>query len=647
MAILFRNNPMPTTGAIYVENPRRKMSRRDNGAKDRLVAKQLGISSAAVRRLKRTDYAKYQAAFKAAGGEKARKARVASGKERRAAAKKIFSKASGRSTSSSRKRKSSGSRTRKSIAAVKRNKSLMAKLKRHAKDSKWTLFIAESGLSFKDASKLYKQLKTQANPKKRRNAVAVKTNPKRKSKRKDSAVVAKRRKKVSYRKFQKLMKGCGLSSKQMSRAYKKYLKSGRIPAGGASSAASVRRSVKSALRKRRSTRKGQVRRTARRAYTGKSSAFANAGKQLRKLGYKGKLSAKSLDSLAKRRAKIKALKAKKPKAASSRKSSAKKVKKSTSRARRSHPIFGRKPIISQFNQTVKDIRGGKSISRSEQSKLARQYYRGWKSAYEKAFKRAKKQGRTAAQARTRAASSATQYLRAQGLGSVTRIRAGKLLQFRRNPQHSKLQLSKPFKSIFSLINSATDAVAQVPVVGRAAPFVPLLAIGATVGVVHGYVGKYVGPKLRQAIAGTPLAAADRYGYTLIGFGVYGAIKLAQYFNVAKTSQANQVAALAIVTGAMVDALDMTNQAGAPLPAFLQPNLAGGGLYEVQPVSAQYGSRKMRRSLSGVAATQPALLAKELSGVHHSAPVTGAITGAANAVGAPMGYGAMMFTGAGY
>jgi hypothetical protein len=42
----------------------------------------------------------------------------------------------------------------------------------------------------------------------------------------------------------------------------------------------------------------------------KGSSFAEAGVTLRRLGYKGKLSGKRLDSISKRKAKIKALKAK-------------------------------------------------------------------------------------------------------------------------------------------------------------------------------------------------------------------------------------------------------------------------------------------------------------------------------------------------
>ena len=62
-------------------------------------------------------------------------------------------------------------------------------------------------------------------------------------------------------------------------------------------------------KRKKTTKKGRTVAGRRRKSSGASS-FAEAGVTLRRLGYKGKLSAKTLDTLTKRRKKIKALKAK-------------------------------------------------------------------------------------------------------------------------------------------------------------------------------------------------------------------------------------------------------------------------------------------------------------------------------------------------
>ena len=76
MAIIYRN-PMPMSGAFFIENPRRgrkaKPKRRRNavrinGPKDRMIRAATGMSLAQIKALKKSDYKRYQALFEQAGG---------------------------------------------------------------------------------------------------------------------------------------------------------------------------------------------------------------------------------------------------------------------------------------------------------------------------------------------------------------------------------------------------------------------------------------------------------------------------------------------------------------------------------------------------------------------------------------------------
>ena len=116
---------IPLSGALFITNPRRnkrRMVTRDNGYKKTMVARELGISKARVKRLMsrekadgtpkseeqyRKDWARYQAAFRAAGGEKALKKGVANRGKSRAAMVKVFDRASKRRSSSKSARKNS------------------------------------------------------------------------------------------------------------------------------------------------------------------------------------------------------------------------------------------------------------------------------------------------------------------------------------------------------------------------------------------------------------------------------------------------------------------------------------------------------------------------------------------------------------
>jgi histone H1/5 len=83
MAIIYRN-PMPMSGAFFIENPKRKKSsrkrksvanrtslRRRNGPKVAMMAKYSGLTRKQIRQLNKTDYAAAKVMFEAAGGQSA------------------------------------------------------------------------------------------------------------------------------------------------------------------------------------------------------------------------------------------------------------------------------------------------------------------------------------------------------------------------------------------------------------------------------------------------------------------------------------------------------------------------------------------------------------------------------------------------
>jgi hypothetical protein len=116
---------IPLSGALFITNPRRnkrRMVTRDNGYKNTMLARELGVSKARVKAMKsrrkadgtpkseaqyQKDQARLAAAFRAAGGEKALKKGVANRGKSRAAMKQVFERASKRRSSSKSARKNS------------------------------------------------------------------------------------------------------------------------------------------------------------------------------------------------------------------------------------------------------------------------------------------------------------------------------------------------------------------------------------------------------------------------------------------------------------------------------------------------------------------------------------------------------------
>ena len=97
-----RSNPMPTMGALFITNPRRKnpmatrrrrnglalrrnaLALRRNGQKEKMVMHELGISRAKAKALKKANYKRYTAAYNKAVGATTLSELVGSGKARRA-----------------------------------------------------------------------------------------------------------------------------------------------------------------------------------------------------------------------------------------------------------------------------------------------------------------------------------------------------------------------------------------------------------------------------------------------------------------------------------------------------------------------------------------------------------------------------------
>jgi hypothetical protein len=157
---------------------------RRNGQKDKMVMQAGGLSRAATKALKKSNYKRYQSLFRKAGGEKALKARVASGEpRRRAMVAKFKGKGTGRTT---RKRT-----TRKRTTAAKTG------ARRSRKMSRWTKFQkSKKGLGWSNARiadeyrksggghDLGNPRRRKTNPRRRRNttrrsaygAIALRTN---------------------------------------------------------------------------------------------------------------------------------------------------------------------------------------------------------------------------------------------------------------------------------------------------------------------------------------------------------------------------------------------------------------------------------------------------------------------------------------
>ena len=273
---------IPLSGALFITNPRRKrrVATRDNGAKDRMIARKSGRSLKSVQALKARNYAAYQKLFKDSGGASSLKTyKAQSQKTRKAVKAGTYSHTTwGKGKKSSSKSKS----TRKN--SMKRNP--------RRKKSVWQKYLKAAsgkGYSMPELRAGYRTLVRRhgSNSPKivadarlvlpkgflaKRGALTKKRTPakKRKSASKVPArlgfslsrvqrVVRKKNKNGVYQYFAVLGRS-GSVMKRISKAAYNMLRAKGIGARGKT------------LKKRKTTRKGMVRKTGRRAYVKKKAA---------------------------------------------------------------------------------------------------------------------------------------------------------------------------------------------------------------------------------------------------------------------------------------------------------------------------------------------------------------------------------------
>jgi hypothetical protein len=193
-------------------------------------------------------------------------------------------------------------------------------------------------------------------------------------------------------------------------------------------------------------------------------------------------------------------------------------------------------------------------------------------------------------------------------------------------------LSTPFAFLDGIIDQVQDAVSDLPLVDVVAPYVKPVGLGLLVAGVHYAGGRYLGPQIQKVPA---LQGLDKAGYTIVGLGTALAIKLGQQFDLFESAQADQVAMLAVLTGAFVDGLDyFRGQYGQPnaVAGIAMSGYGDGGQYFTAPVS-QGTQAPLRRHMRQLAAPQ-----SDYSAI--VAPLSGV-------AGTASGYGALMYTGAGF
>jgi hypothetical protein len=198
-------------------------------------------------------------------------------------------------------------------------------------------------------------------------------------------------------------------------------------------------------------------------------------------------------------------------------------------------------------------------------------------------------------------------------------------------------LSTPFAFLDGILDRVKDAVSDVPVLDMATPYVKPIGLGLMVAGVHYVGGRYLGPQLQKV---PTLQRLDKYGYTLVGVATAAVIKIAQsQFDLFESMQADQVATLAVLTGAFVDGLDyfrgQYSATNTPVAGIAMSGYGDGGQYFVAPMS-QGTQAPLRRHMKQIA-PQPSAYQG----------VVAPLSGAADTAGAAQGYGALMYTGAGY
>ena len=149
---------------------------RRNGQKDKMVMQAGGLSRAATKSLKKSNYKRYLSLFKKAGGKKELDARVGHAGERRTAMKSKFSAAKKKKAAAARKKAAPARKGRKRTTAKRK-----AGARRGRKVSAWARFTkkhAGKGWSMSKMADEYRKAGKKANPSRRRNT-SKRRNPSR------------------------------------------------------------------------------------------------------------------------------------------------------------------------------------------------------------------------------------------------------------------------------------------------------------------------------------------------------------------------------------------------------------------------------------------------------------------------------------
>jgi len=512
MAIIYRSNPMPTKGALFVTNPRRKPVLRVNRRKfARFLASKIDGDS---KKFKKYDTDK----FKRSEEYRALRAKYLpmyeKQKDRHA---EVLSRAS--------------------------LKIMLGQTKSEAK-KKAVAQLRKLGMTQKEAGdyfeKKYRPMKNQSRGSK--SSTQTKTNPRgktmstsarRSAANKKAKALIKKGRLLSFAKFRSLYKGCGYSVKTVARMYKKYKnevlrgKAGKAPGKGRigpkHGLRRLKRKKASAKRKASTKKKTSAKKKASSKKKGSSRKKLSAYQKFVKSKAGKGLSMAKIADMWRKSGKAKSS-AKKARSSSARKSSKRKVSKWTA-----------------FQKKM----GGRGLSNLQLKRL----YKRSKAEQDLFLKRRpkfrKRKGESTAAAKRRY-KQRTGSLVTQGKQGKRRLIGPVLMRL--NPKSGVLQ------PILGLFDMAEGIVEAVPVVGSSvAPFTKPILLGASMGALSFYSLKKFGPDLYKVpYVGNVL---EKGAYTVGGSAIALICMLGSRLGLFDSDNASLVASAAVLTGAAIDVHD--------------------------------------------------------------------------------------------
>ena len=659
MAIIFkRSNPLPTTGAIYVTNPRR----RSNGSAAVSGSKAIKITQFSKSRqasLRKIAKSGIQSEFiKVARQPKTNRPTIAQAKELYKSLKPKSKTSSGSNPMATTKAKKGGRKLKytkfvgkmrkcgltmpqisKAWAKYKEtgiaptiaqtSRSAKAKAKRsaaRAASSKTSAFV-KAGIQLKKlgvaklSAKKYATLELRQKALKELRAEGKKSNPSRRRRKNPYTPVSRGKAGLSHKQFMAKMMHCGVSMSNASKAWQKYKASGVKPS------IITKKQVAAYAKKHKSAKQSAAPKAAGRS----SSQKTKLGTQIQKLRAsmgmrKVELSTKSWATVEARQKEVTRLQALAKGGSTSTSTSTSKPK-SKRKSRRK-------------TSGAEDLRQLRTMAARQAKKHGRKG--GWDIA--RSFHNEAKRRDSAPDA---------------DLEGLLFMRDGRILNprksRRRNPRRRKnaglsgqiqsdIQITKPLASSLNLIDIAQDTLSRVPIIGMASPYVRPLGIGAVAGAVSFITMKYLGPELQKVEA---IRNLQHFGYSIGGAAVMAALQVIhRTTGLLDADAVNQIGAAALILGAgvdMVDYLRTRSQMMAAAPANANANAANvagiamsgvsygdGGQYVVAPV-------RPTRSLINKAPAQHS---------NYSA-IVAPLSGTAGNAGAAQGYGALMTIGGGY